>query len=116
MAERFESPPTGPAASLPSLLEGEGREGGIAAAHSSRRPAGAPQDEEDGGSSGHKVRGDSRASKHEEKQRPRHPEKVNRPDSPVQRKPDWIRVKAPVSREYQETRALMRRLKLNTVC
>src|SRR5919197_4824048 len=48
--------------------------------------------------------------------RPRHPEKMHRPDSPVLRKPDWIRVKAPVSREYQETRALMRRLKLNTVC
>jgi lipoic acid synthetase len=32
------------------------------------------------------------------------------------RKPDWIRVKAPVSREYQSTRELMRRLKLNTVC
>jgi len=48
--------------------------------------------------------------------RPRHPEKMHRPDSPTLRKPDWIRVKAPVSREYQETRALMRRLKLNTVC
>ena len=31
-------------------------------------------------------------------------------------KPDWIRVKAPVSREYQNTRDLMRGLKLNTVC
>ncbi len=31
-------------------------------------------------------------------------------------KPDWIRVKAPVSRGYQETRTLMRDLKLNTVC
>lgn len=31
-------------------------------------------------------------------------------------KPDWIRVKAPVSKEYQETRDLMRRQKLNTVC
>ena len=29
--------------------------------------------------------------------RPRHPEKAHRPDSPVQKKPDWIRVKAPVS-------------------
>ena len=33
-----------------------------------------------------------------------------------QRKPDWIRVKAPVSKGYQETRKLMRDLKLNTVC
>lgn len=32
------------------------------------------------------------------------------------KKPDWIRVKAPVSREYQNTRDLMRSLKLNTVC
>ena len=48
--------------------------------------------------------------------RVRHPEKVNRPDNPIQRKPDWIRVKAPVSREYHETRELMRALKLNTVC
>lgn len=34
----------------------------------------------------------------------------------IQRKPDWIRVKAPVSKEYQETAQLMRDLKLNTVC
>src|SRR3954463_13239572 len=33
-----------------------------------------------------------------------------------QRKPDWIRVKAPVSAGYQETRKLMRRLNLATVC
>ncbi|MSP50335.1 MAG: lipoyl synthase [Alphaproteobacteria bacterium] len=46
----------------------------------------------------------------------RHPEKAHRPDNPVQRKPEWIRVKAPVSREYHETRELMRRLNLNTVC
>ncbi len=32
------------------------------------------------------------------------------------RKPDWIRVKAPVSKTYHETRALMRELNLNTVC
>ncbi|MBI1778842.1 MAG: lipoyl synthase [Proteobacteria bacterium] len=46
----------------------------------------------------------------------RHPEKAHRPDQPMLRKPAWIRVKAPVSREYQETRQLMRRLNLNTVC
>lgn len=46
----------------------------------------------------------------------RHPEKQNRPDSPIQRKPDWIRVKAPVSREYQATARIMRDNKLNTVC
>ena len=48
--------------------------------------------------------------------RPRHPEKVHRPDNPVARKPSWIRVKAPVSREYQDTLKLMRGLKLHTVC
>jgi lipoic acid synthetase len=49
--------------------------------------------------------------------RPRHPEKAHRPDNPVRRnKPDWLRVKAPLSVEYQETRALMRRLGLATVC
>jgi lipoic acid synthetase len=46
----------------------------------------------------------------------RHPEKAHRPDNPSARKPDWIRVKAPNSREYFETRDLMRHLKLNTVC
>jgi lipoyl synthase len=46
----------------------------------------------------------------------RHPEKAHRPDNPVVRKPAWIRVKAPVSPEYHETRRLMRELRLNTVC
>jgi len=31
-------------------------------------------------------------------------------------KPDWIRVKAPISKEYHETRDLIKKLKLNTVC
>ncbi len=35
---------------------------------------------------------------------------------PRVRKPDWLRVKAPTSLAFAETRALMRRLKLNTVC
>jgi lipoic acid synthetase len=46
----------------------------------------------------------------------RHPEKRNRPDTPVKRKPEWIRVKAPVSEGYHETRRIMRGLKLATVC
>ena len=46
----------------------------------------------------------------------RHPEKAHRPDNPVKRKPDWIRVKAPTSPEYHATRKLMRDLNLNTVC
>ena len=46
----------------------------------------------------------------------RHPEKAHKADQPSPPKPAWIRVKAPVSREYRETRDLMRALKLNTVC
>ena len=48
--------------------------------------------------------------------RPRHPEKAHRPDAPLLRKPDWIRVKAPVSAGYQATRAIMRENGLVTVC
>ena len=48
--------------------------------------------------------------------RPRHPEKASRPDSPVLRKPDWIRVKAPVSKAYAATHAIVRENKLVTVC
>ncbi|MDI1226837.1 MAG: lipoyl synthase [bacterium] len=46
----------------------------------------------------------------------RHPEKRNRPDTPILRKPEWIRVKAPVSPEYHETKTLVQSLKLKTVC
>ncbi|RWM14359.1 MAG: lipoyl synthase [Mesorhizobium sp.] len=48
--------------------------------------------------------------------RPRHPEKAHRPDQEVLRKPDWIRVKAPVSRGYSETREIVKSNKLVTVC
>ena len=48
--------------------------------------------------------------------RARHPEKANRPDNPIQRKPDWIRVRAPNHPIYHETRALMRANGLVTVC
>jgi lipoic acid synthetase len=41
---------------------------------------------------------------------------ANAPRPERQRKPDWIRVKAPVSKGYHETRQLMRDLSLNTVC
>jgi lipoic acid synthetase len=47
---------------------------------------------------------------------PRHPEKAHRPDNPIRRKPDWIRVKAPNSPEYAETRRLIRAHGLTTVC
>jgi lipoic acid synthetase len=46
----------------------------------------------------------------------RHPEKAHRPDNPVQRKPAWIRVKAPTHPVYHQTRALMRENGLVTVC
>ena len=46
----------------------------------------------------------------------RHPEKAHRPDTPILKKPDWIRVKAPSSEGYQKTRAIMRENRLVTVC
>ena len=48
--------------------------------------------------------------------KPRHPEKANRPETPVLRKPDWIRVKAPGSPVYAETQKIVRDNKLVTVC
>ena len=56
--------------------------------------------------------GDSRLGE----QRVRHPEKAHRPDNPIQRKPDWIRVRAPNHPTYHETRELMRANQLVTVC
>ncbi len=46
----------------------------------------------------------------------RHPEKQNRPDTPLVRKPDWIRVRAPTSAGYAQTRTIVRERKLHTVC
>ena len=49
--------------------------------------------------------------------RPRHPEKAHKPDTPVLRKPDWIRVKVPASSpQFAETRAILREHGLVTVC
>jgi lipoyl synthase len=47
---------------------------------------------------------------------PRHPEKVHRPDVPASKKPPWIRVRAPVSKGYGETQAIVRANGLHTVC
>jgi lipoyl synthase len=47
---------------------------------------------------------------------PRHPEKAHRPDQPTLRKPDWIRVKAPVSPGYAATQKIVRDNRLHTVC
>ena len=46
----------------------------------------------------------------------RHPEKRKNPDRPQPRRPEWLRVKAPVSAAYAETRSLMREQNLVTVC
>lgn len=46
----------------------------------------------------------------------RHPEKAHKPDAPVLRKPSWIRVKAPVSEGYKQTRDILRENNLVTVC
>ena len=49
-------------------------------------------------------------------EKPRHPEKAHRPDQPIARKPDWIRVKAPGSPKWAETHKIVRENKLVTVC
>ncbi|MGB4106694.1 MAG: lipoyl synthase [Alphaproteobacteria bacterium] len=46
----------------------------------------------------------------------RHPEKQKNPDRPSGKKPPWIRVKAPQGKVYQETKEIVRRHKLTTVC
>ena len=48
--------------------------------------------------------------------RPRHPEKVNRPETEMLRKPEWIRVRAPGSPVYRETQQIVRDHNLVTVC
>ena len=46
----------------------------------------------------------------------RHPEKQARPDSVVLRKPDWLRVRAPGSGQYNETKTIVKEKGLHTVC
>ena len=48
--------------------------------------------------------------------RPRHPEKANRPDALSPPKPDWIRVRAPNTRGYADTRRIVKENGLVTVC
>src|ERR1700685_2236909 len=48
--------------------------------------------------------------------RPRHPEKVNRPDAFSPPKPDWIRMRAPTTRGYADTRNIVKQHGLVTVC
>ncbi|MDC0196255.1 lipoyl synthase [Gammaproteobacteria bacterium] len=49
-------------------------------------------------------------------QKLRHPQFKNTPERPSERKPNWIRVKAPNSFAYGETKRLMKELNLTTVC
>jgi lipoic acid synthetase len=46
----------------------------------------------------------------------RHPEKQKNPDRPSGKKPPWIRVKAPQGEVFKETKEIVRRHKLTTVC
>jgi lipoic acid synthetase len=46
----------------------------------------------------------------------RHPEKARRPDQAQPKKPDWIRVKAPTSAGYKQTRDILKSNNLVTVC
>jgi lipoic acid synthetase len=46
----------------------------------------------------------------------RHPEKQKNPDRPMGKKPEWIKVRAPQGAVYQETRDIVHKFKLNTVC
>jgi lipoyl synthase len=48
--------------------------------------------------------------------RPRHPEKQANPDTPMLRKPDWLRVRAPGTPGYNATRDIVRAHGLTTVC
>ena len=48
--------------------------------------------------------------------KPRHPEKINKPLNPIQRKPEWIRVKITNSSIYNETKEIVKNNNLHTVC
>tara|TARA_B100002051_G_C16638689_1_gene587369 strand:+ start:230 stop:1168 length:939 start_codon:yes stop_codon:yes gene_type:complete len=46
----------------------------------------------------------------------RHPEKVNKPISPIKKKPNWIRSKIINSQEFFSTKSIVNQFKLKTVC
>ena len=46
----------------------------------------------------------------------RHPEKINRKSNPLLRKPEWIRVKAPISNSFKLTKKILDQNKVVTVC
>ena len=48
--------------------------------------------------------------------KPRHPEKINKPSNPIQRKPSWIRVRLTNSSIYGDTKKIVKDNNLHTVC
>ena len=46
----------------------------------------------------------------------RHPEKVNNPIYPINKKPNWIRTKIIDSKNYFQTKLILNQKKLHTVC
>ena len=48
--------------------------------------------------------------------KPRHPEKINKPVNPIQRKPDWIRVRLTNSSVFNNTKEIVKKNNLHTVC
>ena len=52
----------------------------------------------------------------EQKIRPRHPEKVNKPINPIKKKPEWIRSKLLNSKEFFLTKTIVNKNNLVTVC
>jgi len=48
--------------------------------------------------------------------KPRHPEKVNKPNNPLKKKPKWIRTKIIDTQNFFKTKEIVNQKKLNTVC
>ena len=46
----------------------------------------------------------------------RHPEKINKKSNPIQKKPSWIRVKAPTNISFKQTKDIIKKNNLITVC
>jgi len=46
----------------------------------------------------------------------RHPEKINNPDNPIKKKPDWIRTRIIDTQNYFNTKAIINKKNLHTVC
>ena len=46
----------------------------------------------------------------------RHPEKKNKPDSRALKKPSWLKVKAPFSQSFFDTKRIVAKSRVFTVC